>query len=227
MKISILTLFPEIFESVFSKSITKRALDNKILEIKLINIRDFGIGKHRQVDDNPYGGGKGMVLMPQPVLSALNLIKPKPYTILLSASGRKYSHVFAKKFARKKNLAIICGRYEGVDSRVEKYTDEIITVGDYILTGGEIPAMILVDSITRFLPGYLNPKSLVDESFEKGLLEYPQYTRPQDYKGLKVPSILLSGNHKQIRAWRKKQSLKRIKKFRPDLLIESITQNEK
>lgn len=221
MKISILTLFPEIFESIFSKSITKRAIDNKILGIKLINIRDFGLGKHRQVDDKPYGGGEGMVLMPQPIVSALNTIKPKPYTILLSASGRRYSHVFAKKFALKKNLAIVCGRYEGVDARVEKYASEIITVGDYILTGGEIPAMILVDSITRFLPGSLNPKSPVDESFEKGLLEYPQYTRPQDYKGLKVPNILISGDHKQIGKWRKDQSLKRTRKFRPDLLRKS------
>lgn len=221
MKIAILTLFPEVFESVFSKSIIKRSLDKKILAIELIDIRDFAQGKNRQVDDKPYGGGKGMVMMAQPILDALEVIKPKPYTILLSASGSKYTQKKATAYAKKKNIAIICGHYEGIDARVEKFVDEIISIGDFITTGGEIPAMLLVDSITRFLPGAINPASPQDESYILGLLEYPQYTRPEAYKGLRVPRVLLSGNHKKIQNWRNVQSLKRTKKFRSDLLKSS------
>lgn len=218
MKVHILTLFPEIFEGVFEKSILKRAQEKKILEIKLINIRNWGIGTHKQVDDKPYGGGEGMVMMPGPIIDALDSIKPKPYTILLSASGKKYTQRDAKRLAKKKNIALICGHYEGIDARVEKFADETLSVGDYILTGGEIPAMIIIDSTTRFIPGSINPKSPINESFEKGFLEYPHYTRPETYKKLKVPKILLSGNHTQIGKWREKESIKRTRKFRPDLL---------
>lgn len=217
MKIWILTLFPEVFESVFIKSIIKRAVGKKLLKIELINIRGWALGKHQQVDDKPYGGGEGMVMMPQPILDALKTIKPRPYTILLSASGSNYTQKKAITYAKKKSLALICGHYEGVDARVEKFVDEIISVGDFILTGGEIPAMLIVDSVTRFIPGSINPLSPQDESYQKGLLEYPQYTHPRVYKGLKIPKILLSGNHKDIQKWRNQERLKRTKKFRPDL----------
>ena len=218
MTINILTLFPEIFGTVFSKSIIARAIDKKLLSIKLINIRSWGLGKRKTVDDKPYGGGKGMVMMAEPILLALESIKPKPYTVLLCASGAKYNQQKARSYARKKNLALICGHYEGIDARVEKYVDEIISIGDFILTGGEIPAMVIVDSVTRFIPGSINPESSFDESFEKGHLEYEQYTQPQIFRGIKVPPVLLSGNHSKITAWRKQQAAKRTAKFRPDLL---------
>jgi len=218
VKVYILTLFPEIFESVFKKSIIKRALEKNILDIILVNIRNFGQGKHKQVDDKPYGGGKGMIMIPRPITEALASIKPKPYTILLSASGKIYNQKLAANLSKKPNIALICGHYEGVDARVDKFADEIVSVGDFILTGGEIPAMFVIDSVARLLPGAINPLSSVDESFAEGLLEYPQYTRPEVYKGLKVPKILLSGNHQAISNWRKLQSLKRTRKFRPDLL---------
>lgn len=220
MKIYVLTLFPELFENVFKKSIIKRALDKKILDVQLVNIRGWGIGKHKQVDDKPYGGGEGMVLMPQPILDALASIKPEPYTILLSASGKKYTQKKATALAKKKSLALICGHYEGVDARVEKFADEIISVGDFILTGGEVPAMLIVDSVARLIPKVISPASIKNESFSilSTLLEYPQYTRPEVYKGLKVPKVLLNGNHKKIEKWRHQQGIKRTKKFRPDLI---------
>ncbi|KKR78303.1 MAG: tRNA (Guanine-N1)-methyltransferase [Candidatus Curtissbacteria bacterium GW2011_GWA1_40_9] len=221
MTVHILTLFPEVFEGVFSKSILKRALDKRILTINLVNIREYAKGRHKQVDDKTYGGGKGMVMMLEPIVSALNTIQPKPYTILLTASGQKFTQKKSKLYSKKKNLAIICGHYEGIDARVENFTDEVVSVGDFISTGGEIPAMLIIDSTVRLLPGVINPHSPLDESFERGLLEYPQYTRPRLYKGLKVPHVLLSGNHKEINNWRKKESFKRTKKYRPELLLKS------
>ncbi len=222
MTVHVLTLFPEIFESVFSKSIIKRALDKKILKLNFIQIRNWGKGTHRQVDDKPYGGGEGMVMMVEPIISALSSIKPKPYTILLSASGQKFTQKKARLLAKKGNIAIICGHYEGIDARVENFVDEVTSVGDFITSGGEIPAMLIVDSITRLLPGVINPKSSLDESFENGLLEYPQYTRPKVYKRLKVPDILLGGNHKEVAAWRKKSAYARTRKFRPDLAPKNL-----
>lgn len=217
MTVHILTLFPEVFESVFEKSIIKRAQNKKLITIKFVNLRNWGLGRRKIVDDKPYGGGEGMVFMVEPIFNALASIKPKPYVILLSASGKKYGQKMAARLAKKKSVALVCGHYEGIDARVEKYVDEIISIGDFILTGGEIPAMALVDSMARFIPGSINPKSALDESFEKGLLEYPQYTRPEIFKKLKVPRVLLSGNHKEIAKWRKIESFKRTKKFRPDL----------
>lgn len=218
MKITILTLFPEIFEGTFTKSIIKRATDKKLLSIEFVNIRDFGLQKHKIVDDKPYGGGEGMVMMIEPIAKALATIKPKPYTVLLSPNGGKYSQKTARKLSKKKNIALICGHYEGIDARTEELVDNVISIGDFILTGGEIAAMVIVDSVTRLIPGSINPKSIVDESFEKDLLEYPQYTRPEVYNNKKVPQILLSGNHAKIAKWRQKQSLTRTKKYRPDLL---------
>lgn len=218
MNINVITLFPEIFDPIISSSILKKARAKKLIKINLINPRNFATDKRKTVDDRPYGGGAGMVLKVDILHKALSSIKPKPHTILLSASGKTYNQKIARQLAKKTNIALICGHYEGVDARIEKYVDQILSVGDYILTGGEIPAMILIDSITRFIPGSISPKSPQDESFEKGLLEYPQYTRPEKFKEASVPKVLLHGNHAKIEEWRKDQSLKRTKKFRPDLI---------
>ena len=219
MTFYVLTLFPQTFSSTFTQSIIKRAVDNKIIKIKTINIRDFAQGKHKTVDDRPYGGGKGMILKVDVVARALESIKPKPYSILLSASGKKYNQRKARKYSKKKSLAIICGHYEGVDARVEQFVDEVISIGDYILTGGEIASMAIIDSTARLLPKVINPDSLKTESFTPdSTLEYPQYTRPQNFRNLKVPKTLLKGNHQQIKLWREKETNKRLIKFRPDLL---------
>ena len=219
MTFYVLTLFPQTFSSPFTQSIIKRAVDNKIIKIKTINIRDFAQGKHKTVDDRPYGGGKGMILKVDVVARALESIKPKPYSILLSASGKKYNQRKARKYSKKKSLAIICGHYEGVDARVEQFVDEVISIGDYILTGGEIASMAIIDSTARLLPKVINPDSLKTESFTRdSTLEYPQYTRPQNFRNLKVPKTLLKGNHQQIKLWREKETKKRLVKFRPDFL---------
>lgn len=219
MNIWVLTLFPQIFESVFSQSIIARAIEKNIIKINIINIRDFAHDKHKTVDDTPYGGGSGMVMRFDILHEALTSIKPKPYIILLSASGRKYNQQKARGLAKRKSIALICGHYEGVDARIEDYVDEVISIGDFVLTGGEIAAMAVIDSVTRFIPESINPASSIDESFEKGLLEYPQYTRPEEFRGHKVPEVLLSGNHLKIEKWRSQAALKRTKKYRPDLLV--------
>lgn len=226
MVFSIITLFPKTFHSVFTESIIKRAIDKKIIKINFINLRDFAKDKHKTVDDKPYGGGKGMVMRADIILTSLESINPKPYSILLSASGKKYSQNCSSKLAKKPSLALICGHYEGVDARVEKFVDEVISIGDFVLTGGEIPAMAIVDSVTRLIPGVIHPDSLINESFLTGSpkrklwggLEYPQYTRPKNFRGLKIPQILLTGNHKEIEKWRYQESQKRTRKFRPGLL---------
>lgn len=222
MNFHIITIFPEIFDSYFNESILARAQKNKIIKIETHNLRDWTTDKHKTVDDTPYGGGAGMVMKVEPIYKALNtpLIKGargiKSKTILLSAKGKKWDQALAKKYSKLDNIILICGRYEGVDERVKKFVDEEISIGDYVLTGGEIPAMAIVDSITRLLPGVLgNSESAETESHsEPGVLEYPQYTRPEVFattgglKGIKkfrVPKVLLSGNHKLIKEWRKKK----------------------
>lgn len=220
MTFHIITLFPEIFESAFSTSIIKRAQAKKIVKINFINPRDFAKDKHKSVDDKPYGGGRGMVMRTDILVKALESIKPRPYTILLSASGKKYNQKKTRDFAKKKSLAIICGHYEGIDARVEKFVDDVISTGDFVMTGGEIAAMAIVDSVTRLIPGSIHKDSPKKESFSDSLLEYPQYTRPENFRGQRVPQVLLSGNHKQIENWRQKEAKKRTKKFRPELLDE-------
>ena len=219
MTFHILTLFPEMFESVFSQSILKRAQSLKNLKVEIVNIRDFAGDKHKTVDDKPYGGGRGMVMKVDVLVKALESIGGKPYSILLSASGEKYTQKSARILANKSQIAIICGHYEGTDARVEKFADKTYSVGDFILTGGEIAAMVIVDSTTRLIPKVINPESLKSESFaiKEGLLEFPQYTRPEEFRGLKVPKILLSGNHREIEKWREIQAIKRTTKFRPNL----------
>lgn len=226
MLFNIITLFPEIFDSVFSSSIIKRAIVTKTLKLNLVNPRDFATDKHKTVDDKPYGGGMGMVMKVDILASALESIRPKPYSILLSASGKTFTQKNALIFSKKSSIAIICGHYEGVDARVEKLVGETISIGDFVLTGGEIAAMAIIDSTTRLLPGVIKKESADLESFSPltfndspfTLLEYPQYTRPEEFRGQTVPKILLSGNHSQIEKWRREQSIKRTRKFRPDLL---------
>lgn len=222
LKFDILTIFPSMFEPVINDSIVGRAQTKKKVLIKLHDLRDFTKDKHRKVDDRPFGGGPGMVMMPQPIFDAIKKIKgkKKAHVILTCPGGIPFSQKKARQLAQKKHLIIIAGHYEGVDERVrEALVDESISIGDYVLTGGELPAMVIVDAVTRLLPGVVGKEaSLEFESFEKGLIEYPHYTRPADFKGMKVPQVLLGGHHKDIEAWRQKEALKRTQKERPDLL---------
>ncbi len=224
LKIDIVTIFPNMFEPFLNESIIKRAQDKKKVSIKVHDLRDFTKDKHRKVDDRPFGGGPGMVITPQPIFDAVKKIKgkKKAKVILTSPSGRPLTQSLAKKLSKEKNLIILCGHYEGIDERVrQKIVDETISIGDYVLTGGELPAMVISDCVIRLVPGVLGKEeSLLNESFENQLLEYPQYTRPADYKGMKVPPVLLSGNHKNIEAWRSQEAIKRTKKLRPDLLAD-------
>ena len=222
MKISILTLFPQMFQGPFDYSIVKRAKEKKLVEISFTDIRNFGIGKHKIVDDKPYGGGVGMILRVDVLQKALDqtlnkkLTKKEQKVILLSASGKTYDQKRVKKFSKLKHLIIICGHYEGIDERILKFVDEEISIGNFVLTGGEIPAMIVTDSITRLIKGVLKDDATRLESFsgEEKLLEHPQYTRPRKFGKLKVPEILLSGNHEKINDWKKKESIKKTDKLK-------------
>ena len=224
MRIDILTLFPEMCETVLGESIIGRARENGLVEINCTNIRDFSKDKHNRVDDAPYGGGMGMVMQTQPIYdcyeSLCNEIGKKPKLIYMSPQGRVLTQDKVKELAKEENIAILCGHYEGVDERViEEIVDEEISIGDYVLTGGELPALILADSISRMLPGVLaNEEAFSEESHFSSLLEYPQYTRPPEWRGKKVPDVLLSGHHGNIEKWRRQQSLKRTKERRPDML---------
>jgi tRNA (guanine37-N1)-methyltransferase len=223
MRIDILTLFPNMFTGVLNESILKKAQEKKAVSLNVINFRDFADNKHKTVDDYPYGGGAGMVLKPQPIFDAVDHVtkdSPHPRIILLCPQGERYTQKKAEELAKEEHLVLICGHYEGYDERIREYlvTDEI-SIGDYVLTGGELGAMVIVDSVVRLLPGVLgNEASPVHDSFSSGLLEYPQYTRPADFRGMKVPDVLLSGNHRLIEEWREQQSLKRTFLRRPDLL---------
>ena len=218
MKITILTLFPEMFEGFLTNSIIKRAIAKDLVQINIVNIRDYTLDKHHRVDSAPIGGGAGLIMKCQPILDCLNDVKSdKSKTILLSPRGKTFNQNKAHEFAKEEDLVIICGHYEGIDERVNKYVDELVSIGDYILTGGEIGAMGISDAVIRLLEGSIASESIVEESFEEGLLEYPQYTEPTEYNGDKVPDILYSGNHEAIKKWRKKQSLLLTKEHRPDL----------
>lgn len=219
MKFDVLTLFPEMFQPL-NKSIIGRAREKQLININLVNIRDFSKDKHKKVDDTPYGGGPGMILMPDIVYDAYKSVKSKKAKVIyMSPQGQTLNQKKVEELANQEHLIIICGHYEGIDQRVlDKIVDEEISIGDYILTGGEIPAMILIDSVSRYVKGVLKKDSINEESFSKGLLEYPQYTRPEIFEGQKVPEILLSGHHENINKWRREQSLKITKSKRPDLL---------
>jgi tRNA (guanine37-N1)-methyltransferase len=223
LRFDIITIFPKMFGPVLNESILKRAQEKKKVAIHIHDLRDYTDDKkHRKVDDRPFGGGPGMLMMPQPLFDAVKAIKGRrrARVIYTSPAGRPFTQFQAKTLTKAKNLIIICGHYEGIDERVREHlVDEEISVGDYVLTGGEIPAMALVDAITRLVPGVLGKEeSLLQESFEGNLLEGPQYTRPANFRGIKVPDVLLSGNHKTIEIWRNSKALARTKKVRPDLL---------
>ena len=222
MQFDVLTLFPEMF-SILDESIIGRAKKNKKIDINIVNIRDFSKNKHNKVDDTPYGGGAGMVMMPDVVYRAYNSLENKENAkvIYMSPQGKKLNQEKVKELSKENHLIILCGHYEGIDQRVlDKIVDEEISIGDYVLTGGELPAMVLIDSVSRYVEGVLNKESIKEESFSENLLEYPQYTRPEVFEGEKVPEVLLSGNHKEIDKWRKEKSLEITKKKRPDLLKE-------
>jgi tRNA (guanine37-N1)-methyltransferase len=231
MKIDILTLFPEICRAPLSESIMKRAQENGIIDLRIHNLRDWTKDKHHIVDDAPFGGGQGMVMKPEPIFAAVETLvgqidekskteNRKPKIILMSPAGRRFDQSMAERFSREPHLIVICGHYEGVDHRViEHLVDVEISIGDYVLTNGAIAAVVLIDAIVRLLPGALgHEQSAADDSFSADLLEAPQYTRPAEFRGWRVPDVLLSGNHAEIAAWRKEEALKRTRENRPDLL---------
>ncbi|MBR3244958.1 MAG: tRNA (guanosine(37)-N1)-methyltransferase TrmD [Parasporobacterium sp.] len=219
MRISILTICPEQFGDFKRTPLIARTIENKILELEIIDIREFADGCFRKVDDSPYGGGAGMVLRCQPVLDALDSVRTmRSHTVVLAPVGKTFTQKDSHRLSEKEHLILICGHYEGMDARIYEHADELFSIGDYVLTGGELPAMVISDSVMRLVKGAIKEESIQEESFENGLLEYPQYTRPADYKGQKVPEILLSGNHEAIRKWRGEEALRLTKKFRPDLL---------
>ncbi len=220
MKIDILTIFPHMFDNIFKESIIKRAIENKRVEIRIVDFREYSKDPHKKVDDTPYGGGAGMVLTPDPIFSCVDSLKNEnTKVIILTPDGEQYKQKKAYELSKEKHLIIICGHYEGFDERIRTLADLEISIGDYVLTGGEIPAMVLVDSVVRLIPGVINEKSHLEDSFnENYLLDYPTYTKPRVYRGMEVPEVLVSGNHEKINAWRQEQSLKKTKERRPDLL---------
>jgi tRNA (guanine37-N1)-methyltransferase len=230
MKCDVLTLFPGILTAYLNESILKRAREKNLLDVKLYNIRDFASGPHRTVDDSPYGGGSGMVFKPEPVFRAIDFLKEDGdlrKVILLSPQGKPYNQSMAEAYSReKKRFVFICGRYEGIDERVKTLVDEEVSIGDYVITGGELAALVIIDAVTRLIPGALgDEKSVEDESFSWGLLDYPHYTRPREFRGMQVPEALVSGNHKEIWLWRRREALRKTLKKRPDL-IEKVELTE-
>ena len=218
MRIDVLTLFPNMFENIFQESILKRAIDSDKVDIHLINFRDYTEDPHHKVDDTPYGGGAGMVLMCQPIFDCVESLRGKnTKVILLTPSGRVYHQRMAYDLSKEEHLILICGHYEGFDERIKSICDLEISIGDYVLTGGEIPAMVLIDSITRLLPGVIKEESYVEDSFTDSLLDYPTYTKPRVYKGMEVPEVLISGDHKKIEEYRKQESIRLTEEKRPDL----------
>lgn len=220
MKIDILTIFPEMFGGPFSESILRRAQESGKVEINIHNFRDYTDDPHDKVDDTPYGGGAGMVLMAQPIFDCVESIKTEDSkVILLTPSGVPYKQKMAYDLSNEKHLIMICGHYEGFDERIRTLCDYEISIGDYVLTGGEIPAMVLVDSIVRLIPGVINERSHIEDSFNDNyLLDYPTYTKPREFRGMEVPEVLLSGDHKKINEWRRNESIRKTQEVRPDLL---------
>ena len=219
MKIDILTLFPSMFDGFINESIIKRAIEKGLVNINIYNFRDYSLDPHKKVDDYPYGGGEGMVLMPQPIYDCVESIKTDDsYIILMTPQGVKYNQKMAYDLTNKKHIIIICGHYEGFDERIRNLADLEVSIGDFVLTGGEIPAMAISDSIIRLLDGVIQKESSTNDSFNNNLLDYPVYTHPADFRGMKVPEVLLSGDHKKINEYRKEEQIKRTKERRPDLI---------
>ena len=223
MNFHVLTLFPQMILDGLNTSITGRAINNGLLSVNAVNIRDYANNKHMKVDDYPYGGGAGLVMQAEPVCAAYDAlvekIGRKPRVVYMTPQGYTFTQQMAQEFSKEEDLVILCGHYEGIDERaLEKIVTDYVSIGDYVLTGGELPAMVVIDSVSRLVPGVLhNGESAETESFENGLLEYPQYTRPEEFQGMRVPEVLMSGHHANVEAWRHQQSLMRTKKFRPDL----------
>lgn len=219
MKIDILTLFPNMFDGFISESIIKRAINKQKVEIRIHNIRDYTLDSHNRVDDYPFGGGEGMVLMPDPIFRAVDAIKDDDsFVILLTPQGKVYKQELAYELSLKKHIIIICGHYEGFDERIRSLADMELSIGDYILTGGELASMVITDSIVRLIDGVIMKESHINDSFKDNLLDYPVYTKPYEYRGMKVPDVLLSGNHQNINKWRHDEQVKRTLERRPDLL---------
>jgi tRNA (guanine37-N1)-methyltransferase len=226
-----MTLFPEMVENFLSESIIGRARNAGKLDIRTVNIRDFSEDKHHRVDDTPYGGGRGMLMAPDPIYNCYRHLvgesESKPYVVYMSPKGRTFNQSIAKSYSSMDWLVLLCGHYEGIDQRViDKVVDEEISIGDYVLTGGELPAMVLIDSVSRYVPGVLTEESTDEESFSEGLLEYPQYTRPEIFDGVRVPEVLLSGHHENIKKWRRLESLRITYKNRPELLENVVLTDE-
>jgi tRNA (guanine37-N1)-methyltransferase len=220
LRFHILTLFPELFDSVLSATMLQKGQARGALAFLLHDIRRFAVDKHRVTDDYPYGGGQGMVMKPEPIVAALEgLGPPRPWRVLLSPQGRPFTQAYASELACRPEIALVCGRYEGVDARVRSFVDEEISIGDFVLSGGEVAALVLIDAVSRLVPGVLGDEaSAAEESFTQGLLEYPQYTRPPEFRGLRVPDVLLSGDHAAIARWRRQEALRLTFERRPDLL---------
>ncbi len=227
MRIDVLTIFPSLFDSFLNESLLKKAIEKGIVDVRVHDLREYSCNKHKKVDDAPFGGGAGMVMTPQPIADAINALKGEALkkegrskTVLLDPGGKRFDQKLAKELSTFDRLILICGRYEGVDERIaENFADEVISIGDFILSGGEVAAMAVTEAVFRLLPGAIgNVESLEDESFERGFLEYPQYTRPEDFRGFKAPEVLLSGHHENIEKWRRQKALEKTARIRPDLL---------
>lgn len=227
MRITIATIFPEMFEGFINTSIIKKAVLKELVTIDTVDIRSFTKDKHRRVDDYPFGGGQGLVMMAQPVIDALNSVKTaESKVIYLTPVGHVFNQVMAKELVKSKHLILLCGHYEGIDERIMDHVDMCLSIGDFVLTGGEVAAMVVTDAIVRLVDGVITEASHQQESFEQDLLEHPQYTRPAEYQGKKVPEVLLSGNHEAIRRWRLKQSIRKTLTYRPDLLSKRTFSKE-
>jgi tRNA (guanine37-N1)-methyltransferase len=223
VRIDVVTLFPELIEVPLRTSIIGRAVDAGVVEFGIHDLREHGLGRHRSVDDYPYGGGAGMVMRPEPLFASIEPLRAQgAHVILLDPAGERLTDRLARELAELPHLALVCGRYEGFDERVRELVDREVSIGDYILTGGELPALVLVDAVVRLVPGAIAQASHEDDSFASGLLEYPQYTRPESFRGLDVPPVLLSGNHGEVDRWRRQQALRRTLQRRPDLLADAI-----
>jgi tRNA (guanine37-N1)-methyltransferase len=222
MRIDVVTLFPELFEAPLATSIIGRAVEREIVEFAIHDLREHGLGRHRSVDDYPYGGGAGMVMRPEPIFAAIEPLRERGATvILLDPAGERLSDRLARELAAEPRLALLCGRYEGIDERARGLADREVSIGDYVLTGGELPALVLIDAVVRLVPGVIEAASHEGDSFADGLLEYPQYTRPETFRGASIPSVLTSGHHAEVERWRRREALRRTLERRPDLLASA------
>lgn len=219
MRIDVVTLFPDLFDAPLRTSVIGRALERGLLEVGVHDLREHGLGRHRSVDDYPYGGGAGIVMRPEPLYAAVEPLRAAGARIvLLDPAGERLTDALARELATEPHLALVCGRYEGIDERARSLADREVSIGDYVLTGGELPALVLIDAVARLVPGVIEEASQLGDSFANGLLEYPQYTRPEEFRGMRVPEVLLSGHHGQVDDWRRREALRRTLERRPDLL---------